>query len=157
MHLAIFRHGRAVDRAIWAGDDRDRPLTEEGRARTQAVAEHLTPLISAQAIWTSPWLRARATADIAARAWGLPVASQALLAGDGPGPAPIAKAIMAADSPNLVLVGHEPDLSTLAGWLGGGVIRLKKAGFIQLSGEPEEEGMVLDLVLSPKALGRVAR
>lgn len=64
LELYFIRHGIAVDRGTWA-DDADRPLTDAGRRKTQAVAERLRQLDCGwDALWSSPLVRARQTAEI---------------------------------------------------------------------------------------------
>lgn len=68
MLLYLLRHGIAIDR----GDpqcprDPDRELTERGAARTRAAVRGLRRLgVAPDLIVTSPYVRARETADIAA-------------------------------------------------------------------------------------------
>ncbi len=155
MLLTLLRHAKAVDREGWTNDDRDRPLTKAGRDEFLRVAKALRPLISATEIVTSPWPRARQTAEIAAECWDLPLREVPWLASDGLTPAErVAQLTSTLDQ---VLVGHEPDLGELAGLLcGGRPLHLKKGGLVQLEGEPTEAGMELRLLLTPKAILRLA-
>ena len=151
MRLVIVRHGLAVDRAEWEGPDSLRPLTDEGRARAKRVLRAVAPLMTGIVeVWTSPWARALATAEIAADAWKLPLHKHAWLGGNGP-----AAGDRVADLPkqDTALVGHEPDLGELIGVLTGGpAIPLKKAGIAVLDGHPVPGGMVLSLLLTPRAV-----
>uniref|UniRef100_A0ACD5GP52 Phosphohistidine phosphatase SixA n=1 Tax=Desertifilum tharense IPPAS B-1220 TaxID=1781255 RepID=A0ACD5GP52_9CYAN len=64
MELYLIRHGIAADREAYERD-RDRPLTEEGRKKTQKVAKRLRSLdLNFDLILTSPLIRARQTAEI---------------------------------------------------------------------------------------------
>jgi 8-oxo-dGTP diphosphatase len=68
--VVILRHGRAVKREAWDGDEATRPLTRMGRAR----AEHGVGLLAAYGIrevQTSPWQRCCRTVEPYARAAGL--------------------------------------------------------------------------------------
>lgn len=67
MQLYLLRHGEAL-----AGvNDDQRPLTERGRSETFAVVEQAQELIGQlDKVYTSPKLRARQTADIAAQVLG---------------------------------------------------------------------------------------
>lgn len=151
MRLVIVRHAPAVDRAEWEGPDSLRPLTDEGRARAKRVLRTVAPLMAGiGAVWTSPWARALATAEIAADAWSLPLHRHAWLGGNGP-----AAGDRVADLPDqdTALVGHEPDLGELIGVLiGGPAVPLKKAGIAILDGRAVPGGMVLSLLLTPKAV-----
>ncbi|MBV8149574.1 MAG: histidine phosphatase family protein, partial [Candidatus Eremiobacteraeota bacterium] len=69
MIVYFVRHGAAVDAQEWSGSDDNRPLTQKGRDRMERVGERLEDLeIEADAIVTSPLLRAKQTAEILAEA-----------------------------------------------------------------------------------------
>ena len=58
--LAVVRHGQAVPRNRWKGDEPGRPLTAVGRRQ----AETIVPVLAAfgvRSVVTSPWERCRAT------------------------------------------------------------------------------------------------
>jgi len=83
--------------------------------------------------------------------WKLPVREKTWLAEGAATPATSAPLI----DPrlDLVLVGHEPDLGALAGWLTGGrAVPLKKAGLVHLVGDPMAGGMELHALLPPKLI-----
>jgi phosphohistidine phosphatase SixA len=154
MLLTILRHGKALDRKDWAGPDEERPLSDDGVEQTIRVVKRLAPAIRARAIWSSPWRRARHTAELAGRFWNLPVREQPWLAG---------KALSAGErtarlesGTDIVVVGHEPDLSAWAGHLCGARLRLRKAGLIILEGEPAALGMELVALLPPRLLLGIA-
>jgi phosphohistidine phosphatase SixA len=149
MRLFIFRHGKAVDRSEWSGSDADRPLTKSGAQRTRQVCERLRPLVKADLIFTSPWARARSTAEIAAECWRLPLREASWLAGESLTLSEVCAALT--DQRPAVLVGHEPGLGELIGHLCGlGAVPLKKAGFAMLDGDPQPSGMRLQGLLTPK-------
>ncbi len=158
MDLTLLRHGKAADRLTWTGNDADRPLTEAGQARTRAVLTHLNAVIHADEIWTSPWLRARQTAEIAGQVWGLPVREQAWLAGGACSEAEqLGHLADLGPDQHIILVGHEPDLSCLAGYLcGGNCLGLKKAGLALLRGEATAQRMHLRALLSPAVVLGIA-
>jgi len=84
------------------------------------------------AVLCSPKVRARRTAELAVEGWAPQqrelLAVHAPLAGDfSAAQALDAMAGMDADA-RLLLVGHEPDLSRVAGELSGGRVELKKGG-----------------------------
>ena len=68
----MVRHAKAVNRDLWNGGDRGRPLVDRGRAQADRLALALRPeqpvLVAA-----SPWLRCRQTAAPLAAAVGLQV------------------------------------------------------------------------------------
>ena len=156
MRLTLFRHGHAVDRTLWTGEDADRPLTEDGRRRTAAMVASCAALIKAERILTSPFLRAADTAAIASKVWHrTPSPTPWLIPGAATAVERLAL-LAAAGVEDLVLVGHEPDLGELAGAaIGGPAVTLAKAGLLVLEGDPKAGGMALRLLLSPKAVGRL--
>jgi len=145
MDVYLIRHGLAGESGSYP-DDRERPLTEEGKKKTRLVAKRLKELaLRFDLILTSPLVRAHQTAEILLDV-GL---SDHLELADylAPGGA-IADWVAwlsswpQADASTLALVGHEPSLSTWAETLlwgnSQGVITLKKAGVIGLAVDPEE-------------------
>jgi phosphohistidine phosphatase len=152
MRLTLLRHGQAVDREEWQGDDPSRPLTKTGQAETQQVCKLLRKLVKAGEIWTSPWLRARQTAEIASDVWKLPLREFDWLAGGALSAAERAARLQ--PHTDVVLVGHEPDFGELARFLCGAQLELKKSGLVVLKGDPRQGAMALRCLLSPKmALG----
>jgi phosphohistidine phosphatase len=150
MRLFILRHAIATDPADWTGPDEDRPLTPKGSAKAAHVLASLAPLITADEIHTSPWLRARQTAELACHAWKLPLRPAPWLAGNAATAAERAARLQGLG--NVVLVGHEPDLGDLIRYLCGARIQLKKCGLAILDGVPEENGMELIGLFAPKAV-----
>jgi phosphohistidine phosphatase len=118
MRLYFMRHGRAANHADWAADDAERPLTSDGRARTLEAARGLVALgIAPQAVISSPFARARETAEIVATEVGIPLTMEPALA-PGADLAALASALdKYGEDAELLLVGHEPDLSALIGTL----------------------------------------
>lgn len=60
MAIYLIRHAKAVSRSTWTGSDRDRPLSDEGRAQALTIGEEWareTPV----AVLSSPRLRCRET------------------------------------------------------------------------------------------------
>ena len=120
MRALLVRHAIAEDRAVDGGRDEDRPLTTEGRRRMRAVARALEALVPELAlVATSPLLRARQTAEIVRDAHA---ASPGLfevpeLAPDGRPPAVLAFLQTQKGLAAVALVGHEPNLSLLEGYL----------------------------------------
>ena len=69
MHVYMLRHGNAGDPAEWTGDDRQRPLTDEGRKEMRAVAKGIDWLdLKLDTLITSPLVRARETAEFVRQA-----------------------------------------------------------------------------------------
>lgn len=118
MRLYLMRHARAASRADWTAPDAERPLTDEGRARTASAARGLAALAIAPAVAiASPFERTRETAAIVAAELGILLQLEATLQ-PGADLAALAALLAAhADHTDLLIVGHEPDLSTLIGAL----------------------------------------
>lgn len=154
MRLTLLRHGPAVDREKWSGDDAERPLTDSGTKLTTEVIEAAGELIKADEIWTSPWVRARQTAELASSIWKLPLREMDWLAGEAKSAAERASRLQ--PHTNVVLVGHEPDLGELVRFLCGAKIELKKAGLVMLKGTPRQGEMLLKSLLTPKQVLELA-
>lgn len=137
--LVLVRHAQAGNSGDWDGADRDRPLTEQGQVSAvrmaQALADWLPPSV---VLLSSPYLRARQTAIPLSQALDVSVRQKKWLA---PGqPAGLEVEALARSLPangGLVIVGHEPDLSSLGSRLlgaPGSVIRMGKGDACGLTG-----------------------
>jgi phosphohistidine phosphatase len=161
MHILLVRHGPAgrADAKRWP-DDRERPLSPIGRKRTRKAAQgivRLEPRIDR--IWTSPLVRARETAERIAAAYD-PAPKIVVVDALAPG-MDLLKELTSESrrTPGevLVLVGHEPDLGTLAGRLVGReatTLPLKKAGAcrIDFAGLVRAGAGTLEWFLPPRIL-----
>ncbi len=160
MRVYFLRHGIAAERDEWRGDDAARPLTEKGVERTGAVAAGLAGLgVDVGAIVTSPLARARQTADIVAHALGgAPKVVEDRRLAPGFDAAKLREILRDhRDAGDVMLVGHEPDLSETIGALtGGGRVVMRKAGLavVDLPNAHEERGELLWLA-PPKILTRL--
>jgi phosphohistidine phosphatase len=126
MKLFLLRHGKA-DWPDWQGPDDERPLTEEGIEEMQQVAAALKRMkVAPDLILASPLLRALKTAEIAAKALGVPVEQRVELK---PGfSRRQCDAILAARPEfDVLIVGHEPDFSRIIRSLTGGRVKFSKA------------------------------
>lgn len=138
--LYLIRHGLAGDRGTYA-DDTQRPLTPEGREKTKQVAQQIRSIgLQFDHMLTSPYVRARQTAEVLIEAKLSPQLEEAeFLAHEGKLEDWIAWWQNWQHSPEakLALVGHEPDLSAWAEQLIWGEVKgrivLKKAGAIGLA------------------------
>ncbi|MGC8781140.1 MAG: phosphohistidine phosphatase SixA [Anaerolineae bacterium] len=146
MRIYFLRHGEASWPA-WQGPDSERPLTDKGIKEMELVAAGIARLRLEATVLTSPLRRAAQTAEILARALGVSVAVEAALA---PGFAlPQLRALLERHpGRDLLLVGHEPDFSTVIRALTGGNIRMAKAGFacVELAGSGDLAGELQWLV-----------
>ncbi len=114
MRVLIVRHAIALARGTPDVEDAERPLTPRGRRRFEPAARGLARLVGRpDVLLSSPWRRARQTAEILARACGGPsVTDEPALAGQAPGK--VEAALQSHRTRRLVaLVGHEPYLSAL--------------------------------------------
>ena len=155
MRLYLLRHGLA-DWPGWdpARDD-ERPLTKAGIAKLRAEARALERLdLGLDAILSSPFARARETAEIVAARLGLDVTLEPALA-----PGFDAKGLRSllqrhAGASALLLVGHEPDFGrTIGALVGGARIALKKGGLARVDlASVERPSATLVWLLAPKLL-----
>ena len=124
MRLVIVRHAEAAP-----GDpDELRPLTPQGREQARALAQALRERgVEADAVVTSPLLRARETA--AALGLGEPVIDERLAPGATP-----ADVRDAADGrgETVVVVGHQPDCGEAVLALAGREVAFPPAGYHEL-------------------------
>ncbi len=138
MELYILRHAKAVQRGTPGYPDDDRPLTEEGMANMEAASCGIRKLVSSfDIILTSPLQRAFATATITAQALDCTdriEIHKALLTETN------SAALLQSIEPFLhynkvLVVGHEPTLSTFASTLLGSqmtIIEMKKGALCRI-------------------------
>ena len=132
--LFLLRHADAGDPAAWAGDDAERPLSKKGRKQARVLGAHLDDLrLGIDAIITSPRVRAADTAKAVGKALGVKPTRDDRLSGgfDPPGLRELLGGLDASVS-NVVLVGHDPDFSTIASWLTDAPIALRKGAIVRI-------------------------
>jgi phosphohistidine phosphatase len=156
MQLLLIRHAIATPRGPDI-DDATRPLTPAGRKRMGRAVRGLERLgASFDRLYHSPWLRAAQTAELLAGLCDGDVVSTERLA-QSPTPALLNEL----EGQRVGLVGHEPRLSELLALLLLGTTErasrflLGKGGVAWLSGEARPGGMVLEALLTPKAMRRI--
>ena len=140
MKLYLVRHAIAEDRPPDHGDDSLRPLTEKGREKMTRIASGLGQLgVTPDLIVCSPYVRARQTASILAKVLKYEeklVYSNSLMPLSEPDDM-IGEINEKYSVGELMLVGHEPNLSMLASVLLAGnpdlPINFKKGGICCLS------------------------
>jgi phosphohistidine phosphatase len=155
--IYFLRHGKAAPRATWEGDDGLRPLTPEGEALMRLEARGIRRLgLAPGVILTSPLVRARQTAEIAAEALGLRdrLVEDARLAHGFDARCLERLAAERPEATELMVVGHEPEFSaTIAELIGGGSVDMKKGGLARVDvGGPGLEDGVLAWLLTPSQL-----
>jgi len=156
--LWLLRHGIAQERHP-DRPDAGRALTPAGRRRTAAVLERLVAAgLRADRLLSSPYCRARQTAELALAAGLAPQLELAEVLAPGGDPLPLLATGWPPPVSRLLLVGHEPDLGDLAARLIGaapGAIPLRKAGLAVLRLPPGPPGAAtasLRLLLTPRLL-----
>jgi phosphohistidine phosphatase len=160
--LLIVRHGAAGDRESWQSegrDDRLRPLTSEGKKEVRRAAAGLVNLLpDLPLLATSALVRATQTADILAKAYGCDIVSLDALEPDED-PSNIVEWLQTQQPDSTIgLVGHEPHLSTLVGYLLTGdrdsFIDLKKGGacLLKIDAPIRAGGAELKWLLAPREL-----
>lgn len=117
----LLRHGDAEPHG---GDDAGRSLTEKGRQQAIDAGRALAAIGAAiEACMSSPKMRAVETARLVCEPLGMEPEIDERLRGDGFDPFELA-----AGRGDVLLVGHEPDLSDAVARLTGGSVRLRKGG-----------------------------
>jgi phosphohistidine phosphatase len=158
MRLIIIRHAIAVPHGTPGIPDEDRPLTREGELKFREAAKGLARLVDRpDALLTSPWLRARQTAALAAAAWGdiEPKDTAALAGGSFADQAAVLDRYP--EDAIVAVVGHEPWVSELLARLLGTRqeerLTFKKGGaaLVDLPGRLAEGGQLV-WYLPPKVL-----
>jgi phosphohistidine phosphatase len=155
MDVWLLRHAEAHDSSR-SGRDEDRELTSKGLSRAEAVARGLASLEpSIDVVLTSPLIRARQTAEAAARALGTEPPREFPELAPGIDPRRTAGDLAAGKKWDSVLL-----LGSLIGFLVFGDARrevpLRKAGVAHVSWEPKGGGRLVAF-LPPRILERLAK
>ena len=153
MWVHIFRHGIAIDPTDPAcPTDPQRFLTDKGKARTRAGARGLKAIgIAPDLIVTSPYVRARQTAEILREelAPETPLEESDALTPMAD-PTRIVELLRERAEQNVMCVGHAPHLDLLVAYLAGTdepVTSLKKAGCASLEVRTGRPGAGTGLVV----------
>jgi phosphohistidine phosphatase len=155
--LWLLRHAEAEPHGT--RPDPERRLTERGEQQARAAGIALTRLDATfDAVLFSPRVRARQTAELAAEHWGEDARRRLREHPPLAGGFDVRQALDALASVEgegrVLLVGHEPDLSSVVADLTGGRVDLKKAGLavVRLDGASGE----LVILLRPRELALLA-
>ena len=143
MQLYFLRHGEA-DWPGWTKPDDERPLTDFGKKEVQQVAKFLNRLkVKPDLVVTSPLPRALQTAEVAAEQLKTKLRQdEALEPGFGIGE--LSTVLKRHRAKVLMLVGHEPDFSSVISALTGASLKLSKAGVALVDIDQEaQEGRLL--------------
>jgi phosphohistidine phosphatase len=155
MQLYFLRHGEA-DWPGWTKPDDERPLTDFGKKEVRQVATFLNRLkVKPDLVVTSPLPRALQTAEVAAEQLKTKLRQDEALE-PGFGISELSTVLKRHRSKVLMLVGHEPDFSSVISALTGGFIKMSKAGVALIDIDPETEKGRL-LWLFPAKFARKAK
>ena len=166
VELALLRHAISEERGSSDfSDDSLRPLTEKGVEKMRLGAQGIVRLgINFDLIISSPYVRARQTAEIVAAALRPATYLELFppLAADVPASETVTKVPLRIEGfSSVLIVGHEPQLSQIGSILLAGDLsldlRLKKGGMFKLTCETLIPGSAtLDWWLMPKHLRQLA-
>jgi phosphohistidine phosphatase len=163
VNLYFLRHGIAVERGTPGfKSDAERPLTLKGKRQLRQTAAAMRNLdLQFQLILSSPFTRARQTAEVVAKSLKLKkrLAFSDELTPDGDSKALIRQINELKPAPeSILLIGHEPYLSCLISVLATGgtdlMMDLKKGGLCKLEVEKLSYGRCAALawLLTPRQL-----
>lgn len=161
MRCYFLRHAIAAEPDSWSGSDFDRPLTREGRERMEREAKAIEDLnLALDCIVTSPLRRAKQTAELVAARVRCPNLIEDPRLANGFNVDRLAELLSAhPDAESIMLVGHEPSMSTTIGRaIGNANVELKKAALagIDLSDRASPRGTLVCLI-PPKVLVALAK
>jgi phosphohistidine phosphatase len=161
MEVIFFRHGIAMDREEWRGDDDERPLTKAGAGSTKLAAQGLRTLkVQPDVLLSSPLVRAQQTAEIVQEALGAKGKIEVIdeLRPDAPPDRFFIRLRHFPDDSVVLCVGHEPHLSTtISATISGktaAAIAMKKAAAcaVLFAAQPQAGAGKLIWLIPPKAL-----
>jgi phosphohistidine phosphatase len=150
--LWLLRHGEAEPHD--ARSDFDRELTDRGRAQSTAAGRAFVALsLEFHMVLTSPKVRARDTALLACAELGAELIEHEPLASRFDAREALALVAAAGPEQRVLVVGHEPDFSSVVGDLTGGRVDMKKGGVagVRIDGAAGE----LIALLRPREIDRI--
>jgi phosphohistidine phosphatase len=143
----LLRHGDAES----GSDDAARRLTDGGERQAEEAGRALASLgIGFDACLSSPKVRAMDTARLACRHLGVEPETADELAGGEFDPEQVAARAASGGTSEVLLVGHEPDISDAIARTTGAAVKVKKGGVAAVS-----DG-VLHVLMRPDELGAIA-
>lgn len=153
MLIILLRHGVAEEKG--SKPDRERRLTGDGNREMKKTAKGLAKRFpDADAIYSSPLVRAYETAEWVAKAYGgtLDIDTTAALE-PGTAPEELRALLGRSDAECAYFVGHEPHLTTvmldLTGMQASGKLALKKGGCYGVEWSGKDEPARLRWMLAP--------
>jgi phosphohistidine phosphatase len=149
MTLYLLRHG-AADWPDWDRPDDERPLTKKGKKEMRRVAEFLDQLkVAPSLILSSPLPRAWQTAEIVAEYLHVALREESALS-PGFSAAELQSMLRQHQEAELMIVGHEPDFSSVIHALTGGDVKLAKAAIARVDLDDDGTTGRLIWLLPPK-------
>jgi phosphohistidine phosphatase len=166
MDCILLRHGIAVDREDWKGQEAQRPLTPKGTEKTREVVSGLCRLeLAPTHLFSSPFVRALDTAKLVREAFRM--RTELVLCDELLPDAPPDKLFpVLASLPKdacVICVGHEPNLGYTAGYILAGTavagLSLKKAGAccLRFEGTPKAGEGTLRWWMTPSQLRQLRK
>jgi phosphohistidine phosphatase len=162
--LYFLRHAVAVKSGFEGHTDEERPLTAQGREKMISAVRGMKKLkITLDALWTSPLIRAVQTAEIVQEhlSFNSEIVIEKLLLPGG-SLEELLKKLKPWDEKSVMVVGHEPTLSSwIQDLLGGdptGSIQLKKGALchLRLTWVGTRAAPELIALLQPRVLRQLA-
>ena len=153
MELILLRHGKAEDSN--PNGDAARELVAKGyeQAKTQALRLQQADALP-HIVLTSPYARARQTAETFCDAAGIPGPIVHYWIGCGMAPETALTELLGYDEfARVAIVGHEPDLSSLMAYLlkmPAGAIKFSKGTLACMRISPPSRGGILHYMIPPK-------
>jgi phosphohistidine phosphatase len=131
----LVRHAKAEAGA--SGDDAARRLTVEGRTRFNRLLGALGGRLAVRRIVTSPFVRARQTAELLASATGAAIAEDERLA-SGACEGPELLALVREAAADTALVGHNPEVAEAVAKVAGKELEVKPGSVAALDVEGKQ-------------------
>ncbi len=132
--ILLMRHAKSDWDASY-GSDHDRPLASRGHRSATVMGRVLSAWAEVpDLVLTSSAMRARTTAEEAARAggWDCPLQVVPDFYGTGPDSVLTATEKQAGDEERIMLVGHEPTWSMLAERISGGRLEMRTGAVVAI-------------------------
>ena len=162
MNIYFLRHGIAADMGPPGQGDAGRPLTAEGKEKMRQIARGMKSLeIKHPVVWTSPYRRALETAQIVSQAMRSPKKPFLFEPLEPMGdPRFLVQELIkkSASLQDIMIVGHEPYLSSLISVLAfgseTGAVEMKKGSLCKVSANSLCYGACgrIEWLLAPKQL-----
>ena len=167
MDLIIIRHAIAEDREAWSErgkKEATRPLTQVGKQKMQGIIDGLAEIVlDIDVLGTSPYARAKQTANIIGKKYDVKPEQVKALVPDGKRADVLQWLRDQPEEQTIAIVGHEPNLGLLTSWLLAApvnhFIEFKKGGAAMLSwsGPPEPGTGWVRWMLAPNHLRLIAK